>query len=40
MEKSLNDIKFKNDELIEKINKIEELNKSSSNLIKDNIEER
>ena len=39
MEKSLNDIKFKNEELIEKIYKIEKLNKSTSNLIKDNNEE-
>ena len=39
MEKSLNDIKFKNDELVEKIYKIEQSNKSASNINIGNKEE-
>ena len=39
MEKSLNDIKFKNEELVEKINKIEQINKSTSNINIGNKEE-
>ena len=39
MEKSLNDIKFKNEELVEKINKIEQTNKSASNINIGNKEE-
>ena len=39
MEKSLNDIKFKNEELVEKINKIEQINKSASNINIGNKEE-